>query len=51
MKFYKVMEVHTPMCGSESWTLTKRERSRIQSAEKKFMRYVRMCTKADKKKE
>lgn len=48
MKFYKVMAVPTLIYGSESWTITKKEESRIQSAEMKFMRYVRRCTKADK---
>ncbi|KAJ4447044.1 hypothetical protein ANN_09033 [Periplaneta americana] len=48
MKFYKVMAVPTLIYGSESWTTTKKEESRIQSAEMKFMRYVRRYTKADK---
>ena len=45
MKCYKVMNVPTLTYDSELW---RKNKSRIRSAEMKFMRYVRRYSKADK---
>lgn len=47
LKFYKIMAVPVLMFGSESWILQERDRSKIQSAEMKFLRRVKGCTKMD----
>lgn len=47
LKFYKVMAVPTLAYGSETWTLTKKQQSKIQTTEMKFLRNVKGCTKRD----
>ena len=46
-KFYKVMATPMLTYGSETWTITKKDQSRIQSAEMKFLRKVKGCTLED----
>jgi hypothetical protein len=41
------MAVPVLMYGSEAWTIKKRDISRIQSAEMKFLRSVKGCTRMD----
>ena len=46
LKFYKVMGLPTLLYGSENWTLTKGQASRIQAAKMRFLRHVagyKMC--------
>ena len=40
LKFYKVMALPTLFYGSENWTLTKGQASRIQAAEMRFLRHL-----------
>jgi hypothetical protein len=40
LKYYKTMAVPVLMYGSEAWTIKKKDISRIQSAEIKFLRLV-----------
>lgn len=48
LKFYKVMAMPVLTYGSETWTLTKSNRQRIQPVEMKFCeRRVRGCTLRD----
>ncbi|KAJ4447240.1 hypothetical protein ANN_09244 [Periplaneta americana] len=47
LKFYKVMAVPTLAYGNETWTLTKKQQSKIQTTEMKFLRNVKGCTKRD----
>jgi hypothetical protein len=47
LKFYKMMAVPVLMYGSEAWTIKKKDISRIQSAEMKFLRSVKRCTRMD----
>jgi hypothetical protein len=47
LKFYKPMAVPVLMYGSEVWTIKKKDISRIQSAEMKFLRPVKGCTRMD----
>jgi hypothetical protein len=41
------MAVPVLMYGSEAWTIKKKDISRIQSAEMKFLRSVKGCTRMD----
>lgn len=47
MKFYKVMASPLLTYGSESWTMRKRDKQKIQSAEMKFLRRTKGCTLRD----
>lgn len=47
LKFYKVMAVPMLAYGSETWTLNKKQQSKIQASEMKFLRSVKGCTKRD----
>jgi len=47
IKLYKTMAVPSLMFGSETWVDTKRNQSKIQSAEIKFLRRVKGCTILD----
>jgi hypothetical protein len=38
LRFYKIMAIPTLMCGSECWTLTKRQKSRLEAVEMRFLR-------------
>jgi hypothetical protein len=40
LKFYKVMAVPVLMYGSESWSMNRADRRRVEAAEKKYLRYV-----------
>lgn len=48
MKFYKIMAILTLFYGTETWVLTKRHRSSIQTSEMKFLRAVKGCTQLDR---
>lgn len=48
MKFYKVMAEPTLSYGSELWTVTKKQESKIQASEMKFLRQVKGCTRQDR---
>jgi hypothetical protein len=39
LRFYKIMAVPT-LYGSECWTLTKRQKRRLEAAEMRFLRSV-----------
>jgi hypothetical protein len=39
-RFYKIMAIPTLLYGSEYWTLTKRQKSRLEAAEMRFLRSV-----------
>jgi hypothetical protein len=47
LKLYKIMAVPVLLYGSETWTLRKRDWSRIQAAEMKYLRTVKGCTRLD----
>lgn len=47
LKFYKVMAIPVISYGSEMWTATKKQESKIQASEMKFLRGVKGCTKLD----
>lgn len=49
LKFYKVMALPALLYGSENWVLKKRDESRIEASEMKFLRYVAGYTLMDKK--
>jgi hypothetical protein len=38
VRFYKIMAIPTLLYGSECWTLTKRQKSRLKAAEMRFLR-------------
>jgi hypothetical protein len=40
LRFYKIMAMPTLLYGSECWTLTKRQKSRLEAAEMRFLRSV-----------
>lgn len=48
IKFYKTMAIPTLLYGCEAWTLKKNDINRIQSAEMKFLRGVKGCTRLDR---
>jgi hypothetical protein len=41
------MAVPVPLYGRETWTLRKRDWNRIQAAEMKYLRTVKVCTRSD----
>jgi hypothetical protein len=47
LKLYKTTTVPVLMYGREAWTIKKKDISRIQSAEMKFLRSVKGCTRID----
>jgi hypothetical protein len=47
IKFYKVMAIPTLTYSSETWTLTKKQRQKIETAEMKFLRNVAGYTLKD----
>jgi predicted DNA-binding protein (UPF0278 family) len=47
IKFYKVMAIPTLTYSSETWTLTKKQRQNIETAEMKFLRNVAGYTLKD----
>ena len=49
LKFYKTMAVPVLLYGSESWITKQRDKSNIQSAELRFLRRVKGCTRKDRK--
>jgi len=48
MKFYKVVARPSLMYGSETWVTTKRDMTRLEVAEMRFLRSVTGCTRLDK---
>ena len=48
MKFYKVVAGPTLLYGSETWVTTKRDRTRLEAAEMRFLRSVTGCKRLDK---
>jgi hypothetical protein len=40
LRFYRIMAIPTLLYGSECWTLTKRQKSRLEAAEMRFLRTV-----------
>jgi hypothetical protein len=47
LMFYKVTAVPVLMYGSESWIPKKRELSKIQVSEMRFLRYIKDCRYID----
>jgi hypothetical protein len=50
IQFYKVMAVHVLMYGTESWSLNRSDKRKIEAAEMKFLRPVAEYILWDKKK-
>jgi len=48
MKFYKVVAILTLLYGSETWVTTKRDMTRLEAAEMRFLRSVAGHTRMDK---
>jgi hypothetical protein len=48
MKFYKVVARPTLLYGSETWVTTKRDMTRLEVAEMRFLRSVKRYTRLDK---
>ena len=48
MKFYKVVARPTLLYGSETWVTTKRDMTRLEAAEMRFLRSVKVYTRLDK---
>jgi predicted esterase YcpF (UPF0227 family) len=48
MKFYKVMARSALLYGSETWVTTKRDMTRLEAAEMRFLRSVKRYTILDK---
>jgi len=48
MKFYKVVARPTLLYGSETWVTTKRDMTRLEAAEMRFLRSVKGHTRLDK---
>jgi len=48
MKFYKVLARPTLLYGSETWVTTKRDTTRLEAAEMRFLRSVKGYTRLDK---
>jgi len=48
MKFYEVVIRPTLLYGSETWVTTKRDRTRLEAAEMRFLRRVKGYTRLDK---
>jgi hypothetical protein len=49
LRFYKIMAIPTLLYGSECWTLTKRQKSRLEAAEMRFLRSVKGFRSIDHK--
>jgi hypothetical protein len=47
LQFYKTMAISSLLYGSEGWILRHKDESGIQSAEMKFLRAVKGCTRLD----
>ena len=47
-KFYKVVARPTLLYGSETWVITKRDMTRLEAAEMRFLRNVKGYTRLDK---
>jgi hypothetical protein len=47
LKFYKTMAIPSLLYGSEGWILGCKDESSKQSAEMKFLRAVKGCTRLD----
>jgi hypothetical protein len=47
MKFYKVVARPTLFCGSETWVTTKRDMTRLEAAEMRFLKSVEGYTRLD----
>ena len=48
MKFSKVVARPTLLYGSEIWVITKRDTTRLEAAEMRFLRSVKSYTRLDK---
>ena len=48
MKFYKVVARPSQLYGSETWVTTKRDMTRLEAAEMRFLRNVTGYTRLDK---
>jgi len=48
MKFYKVITRPTLLYGSETWVTAKRDMTRLEAAETRFLRSVQGYTRLDK---
>ena len=48
MKFYEVVAKPSLLYGSETWVPTKRDMSRLEAAEMRFLRSVTGYTRLDK---
>jgi molybdopterin-guanine dinucleotide biosynthesis protein len=48
MKLYKVVAKLTLLYGSETWVTTKRDMTRLEAAEMRFLRSVKGYTRLDK---
>jgi len=48
MKFYKVVARPSLLYGSETWVTTKRDMTRLEAAEMRFLRSVTQYTRLDK---
>ena len=48
MKFYKVVTRPSLLCSSETWVTMKRDTTRVEAAEKRFLRSVTGYTRLDK---
>ena len=48
MKFYKVLARPTLLYGSETWVAMKRDMTRLEAAEMRFLRSVKGFTRLDK---
>jgi endonuclease/exonuclease/phosphatase family metal-dependent hydrolase len=48
IKFYKTMAAPTLLYGSETWVLSKRDESRLQASEMRFLRGTYGCSREDR---
>ena len=48
MKFYKAVARPTLQYGSETWVITKRDMTRLEAAEMRFLRSIKGYTRLDK---
>jgi hypothetical protein len=48
MKFYKVVAIPKLLYGSETWVTTKRDMTRLEAAEMRFLRSVKGYARLDK---
>ena len=49
MKFYKVVAIPSLLYGSETWVTTKRDMTRLEAAEMRFIRSVKGYTRQNEK--